>query len=63
MLDVDAIDLLASPPDTKKELLYFVEPVKNTKELLIDEVEENTVKSIKDDEIVISHLFMVAMVE
>ena len=63
MLDVDAIDLLASPPDTKKELLSFVEPVKNTKKLLIDEVEENTVKSIKDDEIVISHLFMVAMVE
>lgn len=63
MLDVDTIDLLASPPDTKKELLSFVEPVKNTKELLIKEVDENTVKSIKDDEIAISHSFMVAMVE
>ena len=28
MLDVDTIDLLASLPDTKKELLSFVEPVK-----------------------------------
>ena len=50
MLNVDSVDLLTYPPDTKTALISYLEPVKDEMELLIDKFKERIVKIKKDDE-------------
>ena len=53
MLNVDSVDLLTYPPDTKTALISYLEPVKDEMELLIDKFKERIVKIKKDDEDVV----------
>ena len=53
MLNVDFIHLFAYPPDTKTDLISYLEPVKDEMELLIDKFKERIVKIKKDDEDVV----------